>query len=137
MAKVTGIGGVFIRTEQNKELIGWLKEHLNIAMQDWGGTQFFWGDLDNAGRRGCTVLNVAEAGSQYFAPSTLPVMINLRVDNLEEMLAALSQRGISPVRREDDPHGRFAHVMAPGGLKIELWEPAEDDPEESSGDVKS
>lgn len=133
MAKVTGIGGVFIRTEQNKELIGWLKENLNIPMQDWGGTQFFWRELDEVNQRGYTVLNIAAMDSEYFAPSTLPIMINLRVDNLDEMLDTLGKRGIVPVSRfEDDPHGRFAHVMAPGGLKIELWQPSEDGHDDSS-----
>jgi hypothetical protein len=27
-----------------------------------------------------------------------------------------------------EPNGRFAHVMGPEGVKIELWEPVEDDP---------
>lgn len=127
MAKITGIGGVFIRTEQNKELIDWLKENLNIAMQDWGGTQFFYGKDNEPNPHGYTVLNIAEMGSDYFAPSSLPVMINLQVDNLDEMLDSLSQRGITPVSRyEDEGYGRFAHVMAPGGLKIELWEPGKD-----------
>jgi hypothetical protein len=133
MAKVTGIGGVFIRTEENKELIGWLKEHLNIPMQDWGGTQFYWRESKNVNRQGYTVLNIAEIDSEYFAPSTLPIMLNLRVDNLDEMLASLSQSGITPVQKfEDDPNGRFAHIMAPGGLKIELWEPIEDDSSDDS-----
>ena len=127
MAKVTGIGGVFIRSEQNKELLSWLKEHLSIPMEDWGGTQFLWRELDDTSKQGSTVLNVIGKDSDYFAPSTLPVMLNFRVDNLEEMLKTLSEQGITPVTKyEDSPYGRFAHVMAPGGLKIELWEPVEE-----------
>lgn len=136
MAKVTGLGGVFISTEHNKELKDWLKDNLNLGMQDWGGVQFFWRDNKEVERRGSTVLNFADASSECSTPSTLPVILNFRVDNLEEMLNALSQRGIAPVKKyEDSPYGRFADVLAPGGLKIQLWEPSEEADDDSAGDV--
>lgn len=129
MAKVTGIGGIFFRTEAQQETINWLRDRLHMPMQDWGGTKYKWRDRADPEQRGYTVLSVAKPDSEHFAPSELPFMINLRVDDLDGMLAELAAAGIEPVRMfNDDPTGRFAHVMAPGGLKVELWQPAKDDP---------
>jgi predicted enzyme related to lactoylglutathione lyase len=50
-------------------------------------------------------------------------MINLRVDNLEEMLAELKTKGVEQIGdMEDSEFGKFAWIMDPEGTKIELWE---------------
>jgi hypothetical protein len=37
MPKVTGIGGVFIKSKDPKALTKWYSENLGIAIQPWGG----------------------------------------------------------------------------------------------------
>jgi hypothetical protein len=129
MAKVTGIGGIFFQSDVQQELIGWLRDRLHLDMQAWGGTKFRWRERADPERRGYTVLSVNKPDNDYFAPSELPFMLNLRVDDLDAVLAELASHGIEPVRVFDaEPNGRFVHVMAPGGLKLELWQPSEDDP---------
>lgn len=129
MAKVTGIGGIFFRSEQQQEIIGFLRDRLHLDMQAWGGTKFRWRERANPEQRGYTALSVNKADNDYFDPSPLPFMLNLRVDDMDGMLAELAAHGITPVKSFDnEPNGRFVHVMAPGGLKIELWQPAVDDP---------
>ena len=50
-------------------------------------------------------------------------MVNLRVDNLDEMLAQLAAAGVSiDPKREDYPYGRFAWIVDPEGNRVELWE---------------
>jgi hypothetical protein len=45
------------------------------------------------------------------------------------MLAQLREQGVEITKVFDpEPNGKFAHVMAPGGIKIELWEPVSPDP---------
>ncbi len=44
MKRVTGIGGVFIKAKDPKNLRAWYKTHLGIDVQTWGGATFRWGD---------------------------------------------------------------------------------------------
>jgi len=128
MAKVTGIGGVFFKSPDAKAALGWFTDNLGLPMDPWGRA-FPWRDREDPERKGYTVLSAHGADSNYFDPSTQPFMLNLRVDDLDGMLAQLAAKGITPVRVFDpEPNGRFAHVIGPDGIKIELWEPVADDP---------
>ena len=52
-------------------------------------------------------------------------MINLRVDDLEALLAHLRARGDKVLdRREDSEQGKFGYVVDPEGTLLELWQPA-------------
>ena len=46
MKRVTGLGGVFFKSEEPKKLREWYGKHLGLAMEDWGST-FFWIDPNN------------------------------------------------------------------------------------------
>jgi predicted enzyme related to lactoylglutathione lyase len=51
-------------------------------------------------------------------------MVNLMVDDLDAMLARCAEHGVEPIKTyPDEGNGRFAHVMGPDDIKIELWEP--------------
>jgi predicted enzyme related to lactoylglutathione lyase len=72
-----------------------------------------------------TVFSLFPEDTDYFEPSTKPFMVNLAVDDLEGVLGRAKEHGVEPVRRFDDqPNGRFAHIVDPEGTIIELWEPA-------------
>ena len=43
MARVTGIGGVFLRSRDPKALTKWYSETLGIELNDWGGIVFEFG----------------------------------------------------------------------------------------------
>jgi predicted enzyme related to lactoylglutathione lyase len=52
-------------------------------------------------------------------------MLNLRVTDLDELVAALQAAGIAvTVDPQTYPNGRFARLADPEGNPIELWEPA-------------
>ncbi|MBN8670759.1 MAG: bleomycin resistance protein [Chitinophagales bacterium] len=54
-------------------------------------------------------------------------MINLRVDDLEWLLAELRKEGIEQVgEMQVYDYGKFAHIVDPEGTKIELWEPVDE-----------
>ncbi len=124
MAKVTGIGGVFFKSRgDNKALAAWYQKNLGLALKDWGGAVLRWPD-DLAEDKGATVWHVADAESQWFAPSQSSFMINYRVDNLTELLAQLASNDVA-IHKGPESHenGKFAWIIDPDGNKVELWEP--------------
>jgi predicted enzyme related to lactoylglutathione lyase len=127
MAKVTGVGGFFFKTD-TAETARWFTETLELPTEKWGRS-FKWRDRDDPDRKGYTVLGLHSRDSDYFGPSKQPFMLNLRVDDLDGMLEKLRGRGVTVIKVFDpEPNGRFAHVAGPDGITIELWEPKVDDP---------
>jgi predicted enzyme related to lactoylglutathione lyase len=124
MARVTGIGGVFFKSRNDRAaLAAWYQEHLGIPLEDFGGAVLRWPD-DKAEDQGLTVWHVAEKESRWFSPSDSSFMINYRVDDLGEMIAQLRAGGVEILQGpESHENGRFAWVMDPEGNKVELWEP--------------
>jgi predicted enzyme related to lactoylglutathione lyase len=124
MAKITGIGGVFLKsTGDSKALAAWYQQHLGMPLADWGGAVLRWPD-DKAEDRGVTVWHLAGKDSKWFSPSESSFMINYRVDDLDEMLAQLRAAGVQVVNGpESHENGKFAWIMDPEGNKVELWQP--------------
>ena len=71
---------------------------------------------------GFTLLSPFKAESDYFAPSGERFMINLRVDDLDGMIADLAAKGIAILGRQDEEYGRFAWILDPDGIKVELFQ---------------
>jgi predicted enzyme related to lactoylglutathione lyase len=124
MAKVTGIGGVFIKSKgKGAELAAWYRKHLGLSLEDFGGSILKWPD-DKAEDEGLTVWHAANADSKWFSPSESSFMINYRVDDLVELLDQLRAGGVEIVGGPDSAeNGKFAWIMDPDGNKVELWEP--------------
>ena len=124
MKRVTGIGGICFQAQDPVALRAWYQKHLGIDVQEWGGAAFSWTDDAGNALSGTTIWSVVGAGSDQFAPSTSPFMINYRVDDLGEMLAQLNKNGVAIVKGPElDENGKFAWIMDPDGNKVELWEP--------------
>ena len=124
MAKITGIGGVFIQARIDaKALSKWYAEHLGLEIETFGGAVLNWQD-DHAEDKGLTVWATADPDSTWFAPSTSSFMINYRVDNMAGMIDQLERAGIA-IQKGPEHHenGIFAWILDPEGNKVELWEP--------------
>ena len=123
MARVTGIGGVFLRSKDSKALAKWYAEHLGIQLSDFNGTAFQWSDEVPAGT-GMTAWSAFPQDTQYFGEGQQAAMINYRVDDLDSLLAKLAAAGvwIDP-KRDDQSYGRFAWVKDCDGNRLELWQP--------------
>jgi len=126
MKRVTGIGGIFFKSENPEKLRSWYETHLGMPVESWGGLQFHWRRDDDPERRGSTVWTVFGADTRSFDPSKKPFMINYRVEDLDEVLAALKSEGVTVDEKIDESeYGRFGWAMDPEGNRIELWEPPE------------
>ena len=124
MARVTGIGGVFLKSKgDGAALAAWYQEHLGMKLEDYGGAILRWAD-DRAGDGGVTAWHVASANSKWFSPSESPFMINYRVDDLDALVDQLRADGVAIIQGPDsDENGKFAWVIDPEGNKVELWQP--------------
>ena len=121
MGKVLGIGGVFFKAADTVAVNDWYRRVLGFEMADWGGVIF------PQQAAGYQVWSPFKADTEYFDPSPHDLMINLIVDDLDAVLAQARAEGVEPLRRDDsDPSGRFAWVLDPVGIKLELWQPVKD-----------
>jgi predicted enzyme related to lactoylglutathione lyase len=117
MAKVIGIGGVFFKAEDTQAARDWYARVLGFDVQDWGGAMFPHPAV------GYQVWSIHDAGTPYYDPSPSRFMINYMVDDLDGVLEKANSEGAEALGREDGEFGRFAWLMDPVGVKIELWEP--------------
>lgn len=119
--KVTGIGGVFFKTENPDETKAWYAKNLGLATDDWGCT-FWW--KDEKGNKCSTQWSPFAKNSKYFEPSKKEFMFNYRVENLIELLDELKENGVTVIDKiEEYDYGKFAWIEDLDGNKIELWEP--------------
>jgi predicted enzyme related to lactoylglutathione lyase len=126
MARVTGIGGVFLKASDPKTLSAWYAEHLGIQLADYGGATFLWSDEVPA-TTGMTTWSLFPSTSKHFGEGPQQAMINYRVDNLDELLEQLTAAGVTiDPKRESASYGKFAWIVDPEGNRVELWEPLVD-----------
>ena len=122
MKRVTGLGGIFFRAKDPKALYEWYRTHLGIESVPGAGAM--WGNSDAEG----DVLNVFAIfphDTKYFKSDERQFMINFRVDDLDELLKALREEGVSvDEKAEAYDYGKFGWITDPEGNRVELWEPA-------------
>jgi predicted enzyme related to lactoylglutathione lyase len=125
MKRVTGIGGVFFKSDDPERLYAWYEKHLGLIRESHGnGVAFQWRDAEDPKQKGLTAWNIFPRQSEYFDPSRAGYMINYRVDDLDALLKQLKEEGVEiDPHREDYDYGRFAWLMDPDGNRIELWQP--------------
>ncbi len=124
MKRVTGIGGIFFKSQDPKQLKGWYKEHLGITPDAEGYIHFEWREKDDPEHVGYTVWGPFSHDTDYFNPSSKPFMFNFRVANLDELLEQLRKEGVQVDDKvEEYDFGKFGWIMDPEGNRVELWEP--------------
>ena len=117
----TGIGGVFIRSADPEALYRWYERHLGLRRDGDTAVVLRWAD---DGASGSTVFAIFPADTTYFGPGGQSFMVNIRVHDLDGLLARLAAEGVTiDPRRENFPYGRFAWIVDLDGNRVELWEP--------------
>ena len=120
MQRVTGIGGVFLRSGDPGPLARWYREHLGVDAYSEEADTTWWQEA------GPTVFAPFPDDTDYFGRHDQGWMLNFRVRDLDAMLAQLRDAGVSV---DDEVQGmegigRFAWATDPEGNRFELWEPA-------------
>jgi glyoxylase I family protein len=122
MERVTGIGGLFFRARDPAALAGWYADHLGIDPVPASYQQRPWWQ-----QQGPTVFSPFPADSDAFGRPEQAWMLNLRVRDLDAMVAQLSAAGVEVTPDPQAyPNGRFAITADPEGNPIQLWEPTQD-----------
>ena len=115
--RVTGARRDLLQGRPTRRDAGWYQEKLGVG-GEWGA-MFPFKDDDP---EGFALLSPFKAATDYFAPSDAPFMINLRVDDLDAMIADLAAKDVPILGRQDEDYGRFAWILDPDGIKIELFQ---------------
>jgi hypothetical protein len=111
MARITGLGGIFYKVADPEMTRAWYQVKLGVG-GEWGAMFPFKKDDPE----GYSMLSPFKQDSDYFGPSELPFMINLRVDDLDGVIAELGrdprapERGLWPLRL--DPRLRWRQGRA-------------------------
>ena len=114
---VTGIGGIFIKSDNPKALATWYRDMLGVNIEAWGGAKLAY---DAPGHPPVAVWSAFPATTRYMAPSKREFMIDFAVDDLDAFLARLKEKGVTVLDRQADATGAFAWILDPDGTKIEL-----------------
>jgi predicted enzyme related to lactoylglutathione lyase len=120
------MGGYFFRAKDPPALKAWYQQHLGVGGgmgTDEAGQSNEWVWFTKGGPM---VFEPFKADTDYF-PAEKQAMINLRVADMDGVLARLRAGGVEVITRAewDVPElGRFARVYDPEGNAVELWEPA-------------
>lgn len=120
MAKVTGLGGVFYVVKDPEATRAWYRDILGID-GDYG-PQMDWSE-ETCEKPYSLISQFAD--EEYIKPGKGGFMINLRVDDLDGFVARLKDKGVEVLDTADEGYGKFAWVLDPDGVKIELWEQVE------------
>jgi len=124
MKRVIGIGGIFFKSKDPKNLKQWYAKHLGVTASDESGSTFEWRSVENPDQKGHTIWSPFKHDTKYFEPSTKEFMFNYRVENLVTLLEELRKEGVTVVgTMEEYEYGKFGWILDPDGNKIELWEP--------------
>jgi hypothetical protein len=116
MARAVGVGGIFLKRST--------RIHCPPGMQNTSAshqTKKHRGPT----AAGMTVFAPFPRDTEYFGSGPQQAMVNLRVDNLDEMLALLAAASASiDSKCQDYPYRRFGWSIDPEANRVEVWEPS-------------
>ena len=115
--RVTGLGGVFYVASDPEATRDWYREKLGVDGEY--GPQFAWADEP---KKNPYSLVSHFKDDEYIKPGQGGFMINLRVADLDGFVELLKSRDVEVRDTADEGYGKFAWVLDPNGVKIELWE---------------
>ena len=123
MKRVTAIGGIFFKCKDPEKVKEWYKTHLGLDITPYGA-KVQW-QQEGTTQDIYTLWTPFADNTKFFDPSPKDFMINYRVENMEALVAALKDEGVTVLDHIEtyDEYGKFVHILDIEGNKIELWEP--------------
>lgn len=122
MAKITGLGGVFYVVKDPKATRAWYRE--NLGLDGEYGPQLAWSEETKPNPYS---LISHFKDDTYMKPGKGGFMINLRVDDLDAFVKQIKKKGVKVLDTVNEGYGKFAWILDPNGVKIELWEQVAED----------
>ena len=128
MNLIDGIGGVFLFSNQPKQLAEWYRENLGIDYEESPDCSSFYRsfeyrDFGDVSAKRTTTWAILPADHDIRAkPRT--GQINYRVKSIVETISHLRSKAVAIDKTEDCAYGKFAWVTDPDGNKVELFEEA-------------
>lgn len=126
MKRVTGIGGIFFKSENPTKLMEWYDKHLGFNMYESDEVAVIFKDTCKCetDRQEYAIWSPFTKDTAYFVPSKKDFMINFRVEDLEKLIELLKEEGVEVLDEiKNYKQGKFAWIMDIEGNKVELWEP--------------
>jgi predicted enzyme related to lactoylglutathione lyase len=124
--RVTGFGGIFFKTTDPDKTKKWYYDNLKLVPNEYGSL-FEFREGSNPDQIGYSQWGPFKSDTDYFEPSKKEFMINFRVAHIEDLVEELRASGIEiTMEIETYEYGKFAHIIDPDGIKIELWEPVDE-----------
>ena len=140
MSLIDGVGGAFVFSEDPKRLADWYREHLGIEFEgseEFGAfyVRYVAADPNDGAWVMDTTFAIMKAkrpvprmaGNEGNEPGDMygdqPFMVNLRVRDLDAVLRRLAERGVEPLRRDDEGYALFAWTRDADGNRVELYQP--------------
>ena len=121
--RVTGIGGIFFKSNDPEKMRNWYSDKLGIVTDEYGSL-FEFRNTEKPEKKEYLQWSPFEMNTDYFAPSEREFMINYRVQNIEALVENLREKGVTICDNiESYDYGKFVHILDPEGNKLELWEP--------------
>lgn len=113
MAKITGLGGAFLKvTGDAKKLLEWYGDVLGLDISDYG--------INFLVPNRFTLITFDDSES---AKTTL----NFTVDDLETFMLTVTDKGVKVIQEiKTYDYGKFAQIEDVLGNVVELWEPYDD-----------
>jgi len=131
MKKVTGLGGIFFKCDHPQDMNEWYAKNLGLPTSEYG-TTFEWRQADDPSKKGSTSWCTFPSDTEYFKPSAKPFMINYRVENIAALVDELKKENVTIIDEiVTYDYGKFVHILDPEGNIIELWEPTDDQDNQS------
>jgi len=124
-ARVTGIGGIFLRSRSPAKLAAWYRKNLGLAIPPGGRfVTWDWCSPRSPRRVGSTLWAALAQRDRDWGRGNPTTQVNYRVDDLDRLLAQLRKAGVKVDEKvEESTFGRFGWAYDPEGNRLELWQP--------------
>ena len=123
--KVIGIGGILFKSKNPDKTKKWYEENLGVVSTDSKyGTIYKSRNMDNPNIINYFQWSPFNKNSDFFNHSKKEFMINYNVQNIEQLVEDLRQKGITIVDeiKEYEGIGKIVHIYDCDGNYCELWE---------------
>lgn len=115
--KILSVGAISINPCQEAKVLADWYSRFGIETQEYQGV--YYGQIDTAA--GPFVFGIHPKKADAPKKCTNNISIVYRVENFEESLLTLKDKGLSPDSIEKDSEGQFAHFHDPDGNEVTLW----------------